>query len=216
MKRALIVVDVQKDFCEGGSLAVKDADAIVFVINKMMDEGAFDIIVVTRDFHPPGHGSFASTHGAELFSVGELAGIPQVMWPDHCVRGTPGCELHPDLNIADREDVMFVPKGTNPNCDSYSAFYDNAALVDGKVVKGTSTGLTQALCDEGITSAYVCGLATDVCVMATAVDSVNDFTTVLVVDACRGVAEDTTESAIRMMEAAGVVIMRSEDIPKRD
>ena len=175
--KALIIVDVQNDFCPGGALPVPEGDRVVEVINRI--QPGFDLVVATQDWHPADHGSFAANHpGRRPGEQIELAGLPQILWPVHCVQGTPGAELHAGL---DRSRIARVfHKGTDPNVDSYSGFFDNG--------RRTSTGLGEYLKGQGVTEVYVCGLATDYCVKFTALDAVGlGFKTYLIEDACRGV-----------------------------
>ena len=162
MKRALIVVDLQNDFCAGGSLAVTEGEKLTVVINKIMKEKKFDVIVATQDFHPANHCSFKSNGG---------------IWPDHCVTGAYGAELRNDL---DQSKInLILRKGMNSEVDSYSAFFDN----DHK----TDTGLLHYLGGLGIEEVYICGLATDYCVAFSALDAKLHFDTFVLTDACRGV-----------------------------
>lgn len=161
MKKALIIVDVQNDFCPGGALAVNQGDEIIPFINSLIDSNQYDLIIATKDFHPATHKSFATNSQQAVYSMSELNGLPQIMWPDHCVQGTPGVEFHPELN-SKKIDVVFN-KGTNPEVDSYSGFFDND--------KKSSTGLGEFLKEKGIQSVAVVGLALDYCVKATALDS---------------------------------------------
>lgn len=163
MKKALIIVDIQNDFCPGGSLAVNDGDAIISYVNKKMSSGQYDLVVATLDSHPFNHKSFASVNEKPVYSMGSLGGQDQVMWPDHCVDGTFGSKLHSNVNA----DLInhYVKKGTNPEIDSYSGFMDND--------KKSKTDLDQILRDNGITDIEVCGLALDYCVKATAIDGKN-------------------------------------------
>jgi nicotinamidase/pyrazinamidase len=185
-KKALLVIDVQNDFCEGGALAVADADSIVSTINKLVaDQMQFDLIIASQDFHPENHGSFASNHDVEVFSMGELNGEPQVMWPDHCVQGTHGVQFHDDLDMH-MFDVI-VQKGVDAKVDSYSAFKDNGGLND--------SGLATLLRDENIEEVYVTGLATDYCVKFTALDAIAEgFKTFMVTDAMKGVNQNPSDS----------------------
>jgi len=160
MKKALIIVDVQNDFCEGGALAVPNSNEIIPYINDLMD-GNYDEIILSQDWHPANHKSFASNNGMKVGDTIILDGAPQYMWPDHCVQGTPGAEFHPDLRM-DRV-THIVRKGTNPDADSYSAFQDNY----GKV----KTDLEDFLKSKQIELVEVCGLALDYCVEATCLDS---------------------------------------------
>jgi nicotinamidase/pyrazinamidase len=204
-KKALIVVDVQNDFCEGGALAVKGGGEIVPIINSLMPK--FDMVVVTKDWHPKEHGSFASVHNAEVFSMGELNGSPQVMWPDHCVQGTKGSELHPDLDEKYIKPAKIIFKGLDPEVDSYSGFSDN----EGK----NETELLNSIRGPGVHKVYVCGLATDYCVKFTALGAVErGLDTTVIIDACRGVFanEGDEEATLKELKDAGCKIVESKDI----
>lgn len=161
MKKALIIVDVQNDFCEGGALAVPGANEIISYINLLMEENEYDKIVLTQDWHPANHKSFASTNGKKVGDTIILNGIPQFMWPDHCVQGTSGAEFHKDLN---REKVdHIIQKGKNIDFDSYSSFQDNNHF--------TKTGLDDYLKYHDIQLLEVVGLALDYCVKFTCLDA---------------------------------------------
>jgi nicotinamidase/pyrazinamidase len=198
---ALIVVDVQNDFCPGGALPVPDGDQVVPTINRV--QPAFDLVVATQDWHPPNHGGFAASHpgrrpGEEI----ELAGLPQILWPVHCVQDTPGAELHPGL---DRSRIAQVfRKGIDANVDSYSSFFDNG--------RRRSTGLDAYLAARGVRTVYVCGLATDYCVKATAFDALSLGLAVrLIDDACRGVdlRAGDVRRAIEQLQAHGALVVSS-------
>jgi len=201
--RALILVDIQNDFIPGGSLAVHDGDAVVPVANQVKQ--AFDLVVATQDWHPPDHGSFASNNpGAKPGEVGELAGLPQVFWPDHCVQGSQGAQFHAALDL---DGVTIFRKGTDPAIDSYSGFFDNGHR--------KATGLGEFLRGRGVDEVFVLGLATDYCVKFTALDAVQlGFRTALVEDGCRGVnlASDDSAKAIEEMRRAGVRVMSSGEV----
>lgn len=206
--KALIVVDVQNDFCPGGALAVKEGDQVVPVANLLMVEGKFDVVVATQDFHPPTHKSFASNNGdAKPMSMGELNGVPQVMWPNHCVFGTEGSRFH--SNFISNGPHAIIRKGRNPEVDSYSGFFDNKAIIDGKEVRNP-TGLGGYLTNLGVKNVYVMGLATDYCVKFTALDAVGlGFKTHLVSEGCRAVnlSDGDGDAAIAEMKKAGVKIV---------
>jgi len=173
----LVIVDVQRDFCPGGALPVPEGDQVASVINRLMRW--FDRVVATQDWHPPEHLSFAANHpGKKPGDVILLGGLEQVLWPVHCVQHTPGAEFHPEL---DRSGIQRVfQKGTDPEVDSYSGFFDNG--------RRRSTGLEDYLRGEGVDEVYICGLATDYCVRWTALDAARlGFTTYVIQDACRGV-----------------------------
>lgn len=206
MKKALVLVDLQNDFIPGGSLAVREGDAVIPVANAVQKK--FDgLILATQDWHPKNHGSFASNHaGKHPGEVIELGGLQQVLWPDHCVQGSRGAQFHP---VLDRTRVQKVfRKGTDPAIDSYSTFFDNAHR--------KSTGLGDYLKSEEITDVYLLGLATDYCVKYSALDSVHlGFKTHVILDGCRGVelAKGDTQAAVDEMKKAGVQILTSADLP---
>lgn len=204
--RALILVDIQNDFLPGGALAVPDGDAVIEPANALLRR--FPITAATLDWHPPGHGSFASAHpGLAVFSRTVLGGLPQTLWPDHCVQHSPGAALAARLDQA-RIQQRFH-KGTLPDVDSYSGFFDNAQLGD--------TGLAGWLRAREVTELFLAGLATDYCVKATALDAVRlGFRTNLVLEACRGVglSPDDCPNAVSAMRSAGVrVLERVSDVP---
>jgi nicotinamidase/pyrazinamidase len=200
--RALILVDIQNDFCPGGALAVSEGDRIVPIVNRLMPR--YDLVVATQDWHPAEHGSFASNNpGRKPGELHELGGLPQVMWPDHCVQGTPGAEFHPQLDTR-RVEAVFR-KGTDKAVDSYSGFYDNA--------QRRSTGLLGYMKEKGVTEVAVVGLATDYCVKFTALDAARaGFATTLIEDAARGVnlSPGDVEKAVTEMKAAGVRVVKSD------
>ena len=204
MMKALIVVDVQNDFLPAGALPVPEGDRVVPVANRLMER--FDLVVAAQDWHPADHGSFAAIHpDRKPGEVVELEGLEQILWPIHCVQGTAGAELHPDLNRAGITRVF--RKGTDRNVDSYSGFFDNGHR--------KATGLGDYLHEQGVTGVYVCGLATDYCVKATALDALElRFATCLVEDACRGVdlSPGDVERAIVQVTEAGVRVVRSTQI----
>ncbi len=181
----LLVVDVQNDFCRGGSLAVPDGDAVIQPINTVAR--FFANVVLTQDWHPPGHRSFASSHvGRQPYDVVKLDYGSQILWPNHCVQGTPGAAFHPDLHIP--HACLVLRKGFRPAIDSYSAFYEN----DHK----TETGLRGYLRERGLQRLFVAGLALDFCVRFSVEDAVRSgFETLLIEDACRAVAVDGSEEA---------------------
>lgn len=202
-KRALIVVDIQNDFLPGGALAVPRGDEVIAVANRAIGSGRFDELVATRDFHPPGHRSFASSHpGRQVGEVIDLDGFAQVLWPDHCVQGSPGSELAAGLSV-ERLGRVFL-KGTDPAIDSYSGFFDSAHR--------KATGLHAWLGERGVDEVWLLGLATDYCVRATALDARGlGLSTVLLVDGCRAVelAPGDGERALLAMREAGVELADS-------
>jgi nicotinamidase/pyrazinamidase len=201
---ALLAVDVQNDFCPGGALVVPKGDEVVPVINAILR--LFPIVVATQDWHPAGHISFAGSHpGGKPFEVLETRGTRQVLWPDHCVQGTPGADFHPELDLT---AVRFVlRKGTDPEVDSYSAFAEND--------RRRTTGLAGLLRELGVRRIFVTGLATDVCVRATALDGrAAGFEAVLLEDACRAVdvPPGNLTRALEEMRGRGVRILRSDEL----
>lgn len=202
--RALILVDIQNDFCTGGALAVPQGEAVVPLANRLM--ALADLVVATQDWHPADHGSFAANQpGRKPFDLGELAGLPQVMWPTHCVEWTGGAQFHPGLDTARIRRVF--PKGTDAGIDSYSGFFDNG--------KRKTTGLGEWLRAQGVDEALICGLATDYCVKATVIDALQlGFRTILVEDACRGVGICPTDvpDALAEMRRAGVLVTITAEV----
>lgn len=204
MKTALNLTDLQYDFMPGGALAVAHGDLLVPIANKLMPR--FGLVIATQDWHPANHGSFASNHpGKKPGDVIELNGLRQILWPDHCVQGSHGAELHRDLNMAGIARIF--QKGTDPAIDSYSGLYDNGHL--------KSTGLGEYLRDQGVTDLYLCGLTTDYCVKYSALDAVQLGLRVhLIVDACRPVNLDPGDEAraIGEMKSAGIEIIASDQV----
>lgn len=200
MKKALIIVDVQNDFCEGGSLAVPGANEIIPYINLLTAENHYDEIILTQDWHPANHKSFASNNGRKVGETIILNEIPQFMWPDHCVQGTFGAEFHADLN---REKVThIVQKGKNEQIDSYSAFQDNNHFM--------KTGLDDYLKYKEIQLLEIVGLATDYCVKYTCQDAVGSgYVTCLHFHGTRAVnaKPDNGKNAIYEMIEKGVTIL---------
>ena len=196
--KALILVDLQNDFCPGGTLAVREGDKIIPLINDLQKR--FDLVVATQDWHPQDHGSFASSHKKKVGEMIVLNGLEQVLWPDHCVQGSPGAEFVPGFDTSKIERVF--KKGTDPKIDSYSCFFDNAHL--------KSTGLGDYLKKKGVTDVYIAGLATDYCVKFSALDATQlGFKTHVIADATRGVnlKEGDVELAIQEMRDHGVRIV---------
>ena len=198
MRNALIVIDVQNDFCPGGALAVPEGDQIVSGINALMPE--FDAVILTQDWHPAGHSSFASSHaGKGPYETVEMPYGTQVLWPDHCVQGSGGAEFHKDLNTT-RAD-MIIRKGYNPAIDSYSAFFENDQT--------TPTGLEGYLKTRGISNLTMVGLATDFCVNFSALDAAKLGLKVSVrMDLCRAIDLDgSLAAATTAMKDAGVTLI---------
>ena len=195
---ALLLVDLQNDFVEGGALAVPDGNSVIEIANRLMSQ--YDLVVATQDWHPADHGSFAASHkDVEVGDVFELSGLSQVAWPVHCVQETAGADF---VDLLDAEKInTVVRKGTDPTIDSYSGFFDNG--------RRKSTGLAELLNEKNVTRVDVMGLATDYCVKFTALDAIDaGFETRLIVDGCRGVnlKPGDVEVAIKEMKAADVTI----------
>jgi len=202
--KALILVDIQNDFMPGGSLAVSGGDEIVSVANALMTVA--DLVVATQDWHPADHGSFASAHqGRVPGDVIDLGGVSQVLWPDHCVQNSAGASFHSGLWVAGIDDA--VRKGTDPNIDSYSGFFDNGHLKD--------TGLEALLVESGIEHLWLVGLATDYCVKYTALDGIEaGFSVTVVSDGVRAVNLSAGDgvSALDEMRSAGCIVANSREL----
>ncbi|MGA2761939.1 MAG: bifunctional nicotinamidase/pyrazinamidase [Spirochaetia bacterium] len=202
--RVLLIIDVQNDFCPGGSLAVEGGDQVAEVINRLMPR--FGRVVATQDWHPKDHVSFASSHpGRKVLDVVDADGIEQVLWPDHCVQGTRGAELFPRLDVGSIE--LILRKGLRRKLDSYSAFFENDHRTD--------TGLRHYLKGLGAREVAVCGLATDYCVRASALDARRlGFDVSVIRDACRGVdfPMGSIDKALMEMEGAGIRLITSADV----
>lgn len=205
-KRALIMVDLQNDFCQGGSLAVPGGDDVIPLANQLQDY--FDCVVATQDWHPLEHMSFAANHsGHNIGEVMEINGSTQVLWPVHCVQDSKGAEFHPDLNTEVVNSIFH--KGIDKTIDSYSAFFDNAHL--------RATGLGDYLKGEGVEEVYIMGLATDYCVKYSSLDAKHlGFDVFVIQDACRGVELQNGDilNALNEMKAAGIHLIHSSDIIK--
>jgi nicotinamidase/pyrazinamidase len=201
---ALIVVDAQKDFMPGGALPVPGGDEIVPVVNELLKQ--YHVRAFSMDTHPYGHVSFASRWDKDVLDkVVTQYGMDQILWPDHCIFGTPGWALHEGIKYTGGD---IITKGFSPEFDSYSAFRDDG---------GGDTSLPGILYERFIDDLVICGLATDYCVKATVLDAINPersaFANIKVVlDACRGVNPETTKEAIKEMEDAGAVMVQSKDI----
>lgn len=200
---ALVVIDMQPDFLPGGALAVAGGDEIVAPIGALMLGDAFGFCATTQDWHPRGHVSFASSHpGSEPFSVIELYGHDQVLWPDHCVQGAPGAELHPDLPW-ERAGAV-IRKGMDPRVDSYSGFRNNWSAAGDR----PPTGLAGLLRERGVEHVYVCGLARDFCCRWSAEDAAEaGFEVTFLWDLTRGVDPAADAATRTALEAAGVVVL---------
>lgn len=201
--KALLLVDIQNDFCPGGALAVPDGDTIIPTVNKLIEK--FDVIIQTQDWHPAGHQSFASSHsGKEPFDTVELDYGTQVLWPDHCVQGSNGAEFHPELNTL--KSQVIIRKGFRKAIDSYSTFFEN----DQK----TSTGLRGYLNQRGITDLYTAGLATDFCVKWSVLDGIDEgFNMHIIEDAVEGIdLEGSLDEAWKEMRDKGVNVVQSSNL----
>jgi nicotinamidase/pyrazinamidase len=199
----LLVVDVQNDFCPGGRLAVPQGDEVVADINRIA--GRFKHVVLTQDWHPAGHLSFASSHpGRQPFESIEVAYGPQILWPDHCVQDTPGARFRDDLHIP--HAGLVLRKGFRPAIDSYSAFYEND--------RTTPTGLGGYLRERGLARVFLAGLALDFCVRYSAEDAQREgFDAVVIEDVCRGIDVDGSIAATRRNFAAlGVALLGGDDV----
>jgi len=203
-KSALLIIDVQNDFCPGGSLAVSGGSEVVPAINSLSP--LFPAVIATKDWHPADHVSFASNHpGKSPMETVTAEKIEQILWPDHCIQNTPGAELHADLDLAPVD--MVLHKGTSPSLDSYSAFFEND--------KKTVTGLCGYLTGLDIRRVFLAGLAEDVCVFASAMDAVSlGFEVFIIADAVRGVdvPGGTLQSARKTMAEAGIAYRNSADL----
>ncbi len=203
MSKALLLVDVQNDFSPSGALPVPDGDAGVPVINQLLP--LFEHVIATKDWHPAKHASFASVQGKTPGEVIDLNGIPQVMWPDHCVQNTHGAEFIAGLDV--QRITHIVTKGTHLDVDSYSGFFDNQRF--------HATGLAEYLSNQGISEVYIAGLATDYCVKYTALDAVSlYFKTWVIQDACRGVELNAGDCATawHAMQTAGCQLITSQQL----
>jgi nicotinamidase/pyrazinamidase len=203
--RALLLVDIQNDFMPFGSLPVPGGDAVVAVANRLMP--LFGLVVGSQDWHPADHGSFASNHEGKLpGDVVTLGGAEQILWPDHCVQDSPGASFHSRIDVAGIDHV--VRKGTDPDIDSYSAFFDNDRQKD--------TGLAAFLESRGVDELVVLGLATDYCVKYTVLDAVGlGFGVTVIEDGCRSVDLNPGDGgrALEEMHAAGARVIEADDLP---
>lgn len=204
MNKALILVDIQNDFLPGGALAVPHGDEIIPIANKV--QAQFNLIVATQDWHPRDHGSFASQHPGHLpGDIVTLAGIEQILWPDHCIQNTEGAALAAALETQRITKIFF--KGTDPLVDSYSTFFDNRHRRD--------IGLGDYLKQQQVTTVYLLGLATDYCVKYSVLDACHlGFTTYVIEDGCRGInlKLDDVAAAFTEMKQAGAIVIRSDEL----
>jgi nicotinamidase/pyrazinamidase len=202
--KVLLVVDIQNDFLPGGALAVKEGNQIIPILNRLIEQ--FDLVVATKDWHPINHGSFAVNHkGLAIGDMIKLKGEAQILWPVHCIQNTKGAAFSDSLDISKINHVF--KKGTDPEIDSYSGFYDNGHL--------KSTGLSEFLKDNKVGQVFIVGLATDYCVKFTAFDAVSEgFETYVIIDGTKAVnlQAGDYEKAIRQMQTKGIKILESSEI----
>jgi len=200
--KALLLIDIQNDFVPDGALAVAGGDAIIPLVNELQPR--FELVVATQDWHPAGHLSFASSHpGQQVFQQIDLHGLPQPLWPDHCVQATPGADLHPALD-QHRIEAIFR-KGTNPDIDSYSGFFDNGHR--------KATGLTEYLQGRGVTQVYLAGLAADYCVYFSAKDALaQGFEVYFIEDATRAISTEGYAQARADLLAHGAHFVSAAEV----
>ncbi|HSQ43602.1 MAG TPA: bifunctional nicotinamidase/pyrazinamidase [Ginsengibacter sp.] len=199
--KALVMIDIQNDFMPWGSLPVPDGDAIIPVINKLQEN--FELVIATLDWHPANHKSFASNHaGKKPLDIIDLSGLQQTLWPDHCIQGSQGADFPDSLNV--NKATAIFRKGTDPELDSYSDFYDNA--------RRKSTGVAGYLREKNVNEVYLTGLAGDICVYATAMDSISEkFITYIIEDATRPLNRvDFEEAMMHFTQTGGKIIQSAE------
>jgi len=202
--KALLLVDLQNDFMPGGALAAKDGDQIIPLVNALV-HAPFDLIVATKDWHPANHGSFADNYGKKVGEHVKLAGIDQILWPRHCVQGTHGSEFAKGWDTSAIDKTVY--KGTDPDIDSYSTFFDNGSL--------KSTGLENYLREHAVDEIYVAGLTTEYCVKYSVIDALElGFKPYVIVDACRGVNLEPhdADKALALMSQAGAQLVKFNDL----
>lgn len=202
MTKALIIVDIQNDFTTGGALEVRQGETIIPIVNQLQER--FELVVATQDWHPKNHKSFASNHvGKKPFEQIVLEGLDQVLWPDHCIQGTPGAAFHAALSL-NRTEAIFR-KGMDTSIDSYSGFYDNGHK--------RSTGMAGYLRERGVREVFVCGLAGDYCVYYSAKDAINEgFRTFLIEDATRSINDKGFVAAKADLKSLGGSIINSASL----
>lgn len=207
VKSALLLVDLQNDFCTGGALAVADSDIVIQTANKAIElcQKQNIPIIASQDWHPANHLSFASNSGTQVGNIGKLNGIAQVWWPDHCVQGEYGAEFHPELN---RDAIVEVfTKGENPQVDSYSAFFDNDKI--------SQTRLHTWLQQQQITQLFIMGIATDYCVKFTVMDALKlGYNVDVLIDGCRGVNLSAMDSELALAEMSqkGATLLTTDSL----
>lgn len=200
--RALLLIDIQNDFLPGGALAIPEGDQIIPIVNRLQEK--FPLVVATQDWHPASHKSFASQHaGKKVFETTTLQGLDQVLWPDHCIQGSHGAEFSPELNMNKTEAVF--RKGTSPEIDSYSGFFDNGHR--------KTTALADYLKGKQVTEVYLAGLAGDFCVFFSAMDAIKEgFSTFFIEDAIRAISPDGFKKAKEEIINKGGKIIRSSTL----
>lgn len=207
MSAALLLIDLQNDFCPQGALAVSEGDRVIpIALNAIKQAQQNSVpVIATQDWHPAHHGSFASQSGGKIGEMGELAGLEQIWWPDHCIQGSEGAEFHPQLNAAYFDHI--VHKGTDATIDSYSAFFDNG--------RRASTELHSWLQRHQIDTLYMMGLATDYCVKYSVMDALHlGYRVVVITDGCRGVniKPEDSKIALQQMQTLGATLMTLSDV----
>ncbi|KAN0021937.1 hypothetical protein ACTFIU_004083 [Dictyostelium citrinum] len=200
----LLIIDVQNDFMKDGSLEVQNANDILKPINDIRNNCSFDLVALSKDWHPENHISFASTHNKKPFdSITTKSNYIQILFPDHCIQNTKGSEINKDLIVKDKD--IIINKGMDKEVDSYSAFYDND--------KKTKTALEDILKKHSIVNVYICGLATDFCVLASCLDSVNSgFKTYFIEDCSKGVSNNGVDQSLQKMKDNGIIFINSLDL----
>jgi nicotinamidase/pyrazinamidase len=207
MSAALLLIDLQNDFCPQGALAVSEGDRVIPIALDAIKQAQQNSVpvIATQDWHPAHHGSFASQSGGKIGEMGELAGLEQIWWPDHCIQGSEGAEFHPQLNAAHFDHI--VHKGTDASIDSYSAFFDNG--------RRASTELHQWLQRHQVNTLYMMGLATDYCVKYSVMDALHlGYRVVVITDGCRGVniKPEDSKIALQQMQTLGATLMTLSDV----
>lgn len=207
MSAALLLIDLQNDFCPQGALAVSEGDRVIPIALDAIKQAQQNRVpvIATQDWHPAYHGSFASQSGGKIGEMGELAGLEQIWWPDHCIQGSEGAEFHPQLNAAHFDHI--VHKGTDATIDSYSAFFDNG--------RRASTELHSWLQRHQIDTLYMMGLATDYCVKYSVMDALHlGYRVVVITDGCRGVniKPEDSKIALQQMQTLGATLMTLSDV----
>lgn len=207
MPAALLLIDLQNDFCPQGALAVSEGDRVIPIALDAIKQAQQNSVpvIATQDWHPAHHGSFASQSGGKIGEMGELAGLEQIWWPDHCIQGSEGAEFHPQLNAAHFDHI--VHKGTDATIDSYSAFFDNG--------RRASTELHSWLQRHQIDTLYMMGLATDYCVKYSVMDALHlGYRVVVITDGCRGVniKPEDSKIALQQMQTLGATLMTLSDV----